>query len=199
MTGWQWHHLDHMQVICTSLRTDDRANTSSLTDRMLFLMPYQQWQSTEGKWDWKQRCRRKEKDSNGVQLTGHSWCDKCCLSLSVDWWVVGKASVAACRHASATPARENDSQTAHRGSNKESRGVYFLLLLTYRTAERVSVKREWTSVCSHYSRRLLYRDDVLQCILGCGCELDVHGSKQMFSWQFLFNKFLICLRMGVSP
>jgi len=75
----------------------------------------------------------------------------------------------------------------------------FLLLLTYRTAERVSVKREWTSVCSHYSRRLLYRDDVLQCILGCGCELDVHGSKQMFSWQFLFNKFLICLRMGVSP
>jgi len=22
MTGWQWHQLDHMQIICTSLETD---------------------------------------------------------------------------------------------------------------------------------------------------------------------------------
>ena len=28
MTGWQWHQLDHMQVICTSLQTDNHANTS---------------------------------------------------------------------------------------------------------------------------------------------------------------------------
>jgi len=25
---WQWHHLDHMQIICTSLQTDNHANTS---------------------------------------------------------------------------------------------------------------------------------------------------------------------------
>jgi len=27
---WQWHQLDHMQIICSSLQTDNRANTSSL-------------------------------------------------------------------------------------------------------------------------------------------------------------------------
>jgi len=28
--GWQWHQLDHMQIICTSLQTDNYASTSSL-------------------------------------------------------------------------------------------------------------------------------------------------------------------------
>jgi len=28
--GWQWHQLDHMQTICTSLQTDNHANTPSL-------------------------------------------------------------------------------------------------------------------------------------------------------------------------
>jgi len=28
--GWQWHHLDHMQTICTSLQTDNHTNQSSL-------------------------------------------------------------------------------------------------------------------------------------------------------------------------
>jgi len=28
--GLQWRQLDHMQTICTSLQTDNRANTSSL-------------------------------------------------------------------------------------------------------------------------------------------------------------------------
>ena len=48
---WQWHRLDHMQV-CTSLQTDNHANTSLLsffTGRMPFLPPNQQRQSTEGK------------------------------------------------------------------------------------------------------------------------------------------------------
>ena len=27
---WQWHQLDHMQIICTSLQTDNHACTSSL-------------------------------------------------------------------------------------------------------------------------------------------------------------------------
>jgi len=29
--GWQWHQLDHMQIICTSLQTENHAGTSSLT------------------------------------------------------------------------------------------------------------------------------------------------------------------------
>ena len=28
--GWQWHQLNHMQIICTSLQTDNHASTSSL-------------------------------------------------------------------------------------------------------------------------------------------------------------------------
>jgi len=46
------HQLDHMQIICTSLQTDNHANTSSLnffTRWMLFLTSNQQYQSTEGK------------------------------------------------------------------------------------------------------------------------------------------------------
>ena len=29
MTGWQWHQLDHMQIVCTSLQTDNHASTLS--------------------------------------------------------------------------------------------------------------------------------------------------------------------------
>jgi len=28
MMGWQWHQLDHMQIICISLQTDNHASTS---------------------------------------------------------------------------------------------------------------------------------------------------------------------------
>jgi len=50
MMGWQWPQLDHMQIICTLLQRDNHARISShvFTDWMLFLMPNQQCQSTEG-------------------------------------------------------------------------------------------------------------------------------------------------------
>ena len=49
MTGWPWHQLDHTQIICTSLQTDNHTSTSSLifTDQMLFLKPNQQRESSE--------------------------------------------------------------------------------------------------------------------------------------------------------
>jgi len=31
MMGWQWHQLDHMQIIYTSLQTDNHASTSPLS------------------------------------------------------------------------------------------------------------------------------------------------------------------------
>jgi len=31
MMGWQWYHLDHMQIICTSLQTDNHDSTSPLS------------------------------------------------------------------------------------------------------------------------------------------------------------------------
>jgi len=30
MMGWQWHQTDHMQIICTSLQTDNHASTAPL-------------------------------------------------------------------------------------------------------------------------------------------------------------------------
>ena len=30
MMGWRWHQLDHMQIICTSLQTDNHTSTSPL-------------------------------------------------------------------------------------------------------------------------------------------------------------------------
>jgi len=31
MMGWQWYQLDHMQIICTSLQTDNHASNSPLS------------------------------------------------------------------------------------------------------------------------------------------------------------------------
>jgi len=28
--GWQWHQLEHMQAMCSSVQTDNHASTSSL-------------------------------------------------------------------------------------------------------------------------------------------------------------------------
>jgi len=49
--GWQRHQLDRMQIICTSLKTDNHTSTSSLNSftRRLLLTLNQQYQSTEGK------------------------------------------------------------------------------------------------------------------------------------------------------
>jgi len=30
MIGWQWHQVDHMQITCTLLQTDNHASISSL-------------------------------------------------------------------------------------------------------------------------------------------------------------------------
>ena len=47
---WQWQQLDHTQIICPLLQTDNHTNTSSLnfTGPMLFLTPNQRCQSSEG-------------------------------------------------------------------------------------------------------------------------------------------------------
>jgi len=31
MMGWQWYQLDHMEIICISLQTDNHASTSPLS------------------------------------------------------------------------------------------------------------------------------------------------------------------------
>ena len=52
MTGWQWHQLNHMQVICIMLQTDNHDSTSSLNflmGQILFLLSNRQCYSTEGR------------------------------------------------------------------------------------------------------------------------------------------------------
>ena len=47
MIRWQWHQLDHMQITCTLLQTNNHASISSiniLRDWMPFLMPNQRHQ-----------------------------------------------------------------------------------------------------------------------------------------------------------
>jgi len=39
MTGWQWHQLDHMQIICASLQADNHASYSPLILYRLDALP----------------------------------------------------------------------------------------------------------------------------------------------------------------
>jgi len=69
LMGWHWHQMDHMQIICTYCRhiTLPAPHHSIFTGRMLFLLPYQQRQSTESK----------QSSSNGVIFsfrTAHYLC-----------------------------------------------------------------------------------------------------------------------------
>jgi len=51
MMVWQWHQLDDMQIICILFQPDNHASTSLLsffTGQMLFLIPNQKCQGTEG-------------------------------------------------------------------------------------------------------------------------------------------------------
>jgi len=38
-TRWQWHQQDHMQIICTSLQTDNHTSISSLNFNGLDALP----------------------------------------------------------------------------------------------------------------------------------------------------------------
>ena len=52
MMGWQWHQLDHMQIICTSLQTDNHASvlpSLSLGIVLKKLNLIQQKQATQNK------------------------------------------------------------------------------------------------------------------------------------------------------
>jgi len=47
MMGWQWHQLDHLQIVCTSLQTDNHTSTTS-SNFLQAGCSSQQRQSTEG-------------------------------------------------------------------------------------------------------------------------------------------------------
>jgi len=43
MTGWQWHQLDHMQIISILFQTDNHARMSSLKFYRADALPDAQW------------------------------------------------------------------------------------------------------------------------------------------------------------
>jgi len=47
MMGWQWYQLDHMQIICTSLQTDNHDSTLSRNFYRPHALP--DAQTTEGR------------------------------------------------------------------------------------------------------------------------------------------------------
>jgi len=47
MMGWQWHQLNHMQIIWISLQTDNHVSTSQLSFYRLDALPAVQPTSTE--------------------------------------------------------------------------------------------------------------------------------------------------------
>jgi len=49
MMGRQWHQLDHMQIICTFLQTDNHISTSSLSFYRPDAVPATQLYSNEGR------------------------------------------------------------------------------------------------------------------------------------------------------
>jgi len=51
MMGWQWHQVDHMQIICTVLERDNHDSNSPLSFYRSDALPatQPQRQSTEGK------------------------------------------------------------------------------------------------------------------------------------------------------
>jgi len=54
MTEWQWHQLDHMQIICTTLQTDHHASTSLLRpDALPDAQPTvsKHWKQMRGGWN----------------------------------------------------------------------------------------------------------------------------------------------------
>jgi len=77
---WQWHQLGHVQV-CTSLQTDNHANTSPLIFlQMPFLLPNQHSQSTEGK-------NKQYKNVNSNEMPMTTWTCKLVMSdFSAAFW-----------------------------------------------------------------------------------------------------------------
>jgi len=67
MMGWQWHQLDHMQIICTSLQTDSFASTSPLSFHRPDALPVAVAQPTASK-HWRESMR------NGISAAEKRYC-----------------------------------------------------------------------------------------------------------------------------
>jgi len=69
MMGWQLHPIDHMQIICTSLQTDNHASTSPLNFYRLDALPDAQLTVSKHR----RHCRKQFSKSHHTQMlvSGH--------------------------------------------------------------------------------------------------------------------------------
>jgi len=73
--AWQWHQLDDIQIICTSLQTHASSSSLISTGRMLFLMPNQQCQ-----------IKREKRSSEKFKIAKNASVAKVKnVSVSVEW------------------------------------------------------------------------------------------------------------------
>jgi len=66
--GWQWHQVDHMQIICTSLQTDNHASTSPLSFYRPGALPANQPTSSK---HWRHALRLAKNCDNGIAIRFH--------------------------------------------------------------------------------------------------------------------------------
>jgi len=89
----QWHQLDYMQSICTSLQTGaPHTNTPSLNfyrpNSTQFLVPNQQCQSTEGKQTYVIYPQQLQKSGLALKMLNKCAC-VILYSMSLEWWGTG--------------------------------------------------------------------------------------------------------------
>jgi len=68
MIGWHWHQLDNMQIICTSLKTDNHASTSPLHFYRLDALPAAQPTASKH-WRYVHIWRRKSVVNSDIEST----------------------------------------------------------------------------------------------------------------------------------
>ena len=69
MMGWQWHQVDHMQIICTSLQTDNHPSTSLLSFYRPDALPATQPTASK---HWRLRQKAVNVSKNSIKINIHS-------------------------------------------------------------------------------------------------------------------------------
>jgi len=96
MIRWQWHQLDHMEIICTSLQTDNHTSTSPLSFYRPDALPASQPTASK---HWRLQCTHLGRKltccllvvySVHLQSRHYSWCDGTALKLKTAAFVCRK-------------------------------------------------------------------------------------------------------------
>jgi len=68
--GWQWHQLDHMQIICTLLQTDNHASTPPHSTELMIFTQRNYKLEAKDVWPNINRTQTAERAENAVFVPG---------------------------------------------------------------------------------------------------------------------------------